>query len=86
MNRNQLTPDDNGTSELDQSQIIGSFLFVANQEFPKAVHKRMNNLHNPAAGAGAGMMFQFLLLLTARANVRGIMSGLHLSPNFGISS
>jgi len=84
MNREQLASGDNGTSELDQSQIIGGFLFAANEEFAKAIHERMDNLHNSAAGAGVGMPFQFHLLLTARTNMRSIMSGLHLVLVAGI--
>ena len=35
MNRDELAPNDNGTSKMNQSKIIVSFLFISHQKFSK---------------------------------------------------
>lgn len=78
MNRDQLTPNNNSTGELNQGQVVGRLLFVTNQEFTKAVHKRMHHFYNPAAGSKTGVMLQHLLFLPTRADVRDVISAFHL--------
>ncbi len=47
MNRNELTPDDGGTSELNESKIIGSFLFKTYKELAKAIEKKVSDFDTP---------------------------------------
>ncbi len=85
MNRDQFTPNNNGTGELNQGEVIDSLLFVTNQEFSKAVHKRMYHLYDPAAGSEPGVMLQLLLFLPARSDVRGVIPELHLVLMAGVT-
>ena len=49
MNRNELTPDNNSAGKLNKSKVIGSFLFKTDQEFTKAIEKRVCDLNNLTA-------------------------------------
>ena len=57
MNANKLAPDNNSAGELKQGHIVGSFLFVSNQEFTETVEKRVSNLNTPSASAKVGVAF-----------------------------
>ena len=50
MNTQEFTPDDNSASKLNKSQIIGGFLFITDQQFTKAIEKRVCDLNDPTAG------------------------------------
>ena len=65
MNANKLAPDNNSAGELKQGHIVGSFLFVSNQEFTETVEKRVSDLNDPTAGPEVRVAFQFLLFLAA---------------------
>ena len=65
MNAQEFTPDNNSASKLNKSQIIGGFLFIADQQFAKTVEKRVCDLNDPTAGSEVWVTFQFLLFLAA---------------------
>ena len=44
MNRNEFAPDNNSAGKLNESKIIGGFLFKTDQEFTKAIEKRVRDL------------------------------------------
>src|SRR5829696_201632 len=46
--------DDEGTGELDQAQVIGGLLLVANAEFAEAVVPAIGAFDDPAPGRVAG--------------------------------
>lgn len=74
MNRNQLAPNDNSTSKLNQSKIVVSLLFIAHQKFSKAIHMRMKHLNNPSARLKVWILFLLFFLFPARNNVGLIMT------------
>ena len=44
---------------LHKSQIIGSFLFITDQQFAKTIEKRVRDLNGPAAGPEVRVAFRF---------------------------
>ena len=74
MNRNQLAPNDNSTSKLNQSKIVVSLLFIAHQKFSKAIHVRMKHLDNPSARLKVWILFLLFFLFPSRNNVRFIVT------------
>ena len=74
MNRNQLAPNDNSTSKLNQSKIVVSLLFIAHEKFSKAVHMGMKYLDNPSAGLKVWILFLLFFLFPARNNVGYIVA------------
>ena len=61
MNRKEFAPDNNSAGKMNKSKVIGSLLFKTNQEFTKAIEKRVCDLNNPTAGVEVRIAFQFLL-------------------------
>ncbi len=49
MNLDEFTPGNNGAGQLNQGQIIGGFFLKTNEQFAKAVEKRVYDLNDPAA-------------------------------------
>ncbi len=78
MNGNEFTPDDGGTSELNESEIIGSFLLKADEQLAKTVEKRVCDLNDPAACMEVWIAFSFLLFLAAWSDMWRIASLLNL--------
>lgn len=74
MNRDELAPNDNGTSKMNQSKIIVSFLFISHQKFSKAIHVRMKHLDNPSACLKVWILFLLFFLFPSRNNVRFIVT------------
>ena len=74
MNRNQLAPNDNSTSKLNQSKIVVSLLFIAHQKFSKAIHMRMKHLNNPSARLKVWILFLLFFLFPSRNNVGFIVT------------
>jgi len=62
MNAQEFAPDNNSASKLNKSQIIGDFLFITDQQFPKTIEKRVCDLNDPTAGPEVWAAFHFLLL------------------------
>ncbi len=78
MNRNEFAPNDNGTGELNESEIIGSFFLKADEQLAKTVEERMCDLNNPAACMEIRIAFQFLFFLAARPDMGRITALLNL--------
>lgn len=51
MDANELTPDNDSVDKLKQSHVVGSFLFITDQEFVESIKKRVRNLNDPAMRA-----------------------------------
>ncbi len=49
MNRYEFAPNNDGTGELNESKIIGSFFLKADEQLAKTVEERVCDLSNPAA-------------------------------------
>ena len=74
MNRDELAPNDNSTSKVNESKIIVSLLFISNQKFSKAIHVRMKHLDNPSACLKVWIFFLLFFLFSSRNNVRLIVT------------
>ena len=85
MNLNELTPDNNSAGKLEQGHVVGSFLFITNQEFAETIEKRVCNLNNPASCAKVRVAFQLFLFLTAGPNMRNIIPLFNRFPAAGIT-
>ena len=86
MNAQEFTPDNNSTSKLNKSQIIGGILFITDQQFAKTVEKRVCDLNDPTAGSEVWVTFQFLLFLAAGTNMGRIATREHLFTAASIAS
>ena len=74
MNCNEFSPDNNRAGELYKGKIIVRLFLKTDEKFPKTVHKRVQNFHNPAFGVKLRISFQFFLFRSARNNMRGVAS------------
>lgn len=63
MNLDEFTPDNNGAGQLNQGQIIGGFFLKTNEQFAKAVKKRVCELNDPAACMEIRIALQLLWCL-----------------------
>ena len=63
MNRNELEPDNDSTGKLQQSHVIDSLLFKANEKFAEAIEKGVRDLNAPAACVEVRVALQLLFLL-----------------------
>ena len=78
MDRNEFAPDNNGAGKLNESEIIGGFLFKTDEEFAKTIEKRVRDLNDPAASMEIWIALQFLFFFTAGSNMRDITALFHL--------
>lgn len=74
INGDELTPDNNTAGKLNQSHVVGGFLFIANQKFAETVEKRVRHLKNPAACMKVGVAFRLLLFLAAGPDMWNIIA------------
>ena len=86
MNAQEFAPDNNCASKLNKSQIIGSFLFITDQQFTKTVEKRVCALNDPTADPEVEVAFQPLLFLAAGTNTGHIATQLYLFSAASIAS
>ena len=70
MNRKELTPDNHSAGKLNESEIIGGFLFKTDEEFTKAIEKRVCDFNDPAACMEVRIAYQFLFFLAAGPDMR----------------
>ncbi len=74
MNLKKFTPDNNSAGEMDECQVICSFLLKTDQQLAKTIEKRVRDLNDPAMGMEIRITFQFLHFLAAWPNMWRIAS------------
>ena len=79
MNRNEFAPDNHSAGKMNESKVISSFLFITDEEFPKAIEKRVRDFNNPTAGMEVRIAFQFHLFLATGPDMRDITALFHFS-------
>ena len=74
MNLNQLTPDNNGASKVNQSKVVLRLLFKANKQLGKTVKKGMSDFDYPASGLEVWIALYFFALLTSGTDMGSVMT------------
>lgn len=69
----KIAPDNNRTSELDKSEIVGRFFLKQDEQFTKIIEKRVSDLKNPPTGTEVRITFQLFLFLAVGPDVRRII-------------
>ncbi len=72
MNRNELAPDNDSTGKLQQSHVIDSLLFKADEKFAETIEKGVRDLNAPAACVEVRVALQLLFLLAWGADMWSI--------------
>lgn len=73
MNLDQLTPDNNGASEMNQREIVLRFLFKANKQLAKTVKKGMSDFDHPASSLEVRIALDFFAFLTSGTDMGSVM-------------